>query len=331
MSCRVKVGRATRDERTASRSIRPHRWSHGRLPATRADALEQTVTNADVRERPSALSLALWTIRPKHRLLPPASAAPQGSLTLCRTLGHRQRVQAKPPTEDLPQDPWSAESSLASAHARPSTELQPVDRACARRTMNGPHDISFSHCLTTTHDTTISGSSATVASAVLGEHSRNSGTRADRDERGIAGHVLIPRPSEARPALPQWQEPPSGPGDLMPAALKNPGAPSSTRKSSCPTMTARAPVNSATSCLVSRRGMLFRARVRTRASPSALVASLIFHLGVVRGRTSDDVAIRGPANNNSLSLRLPGPEHGAARLSQRGPPAMRYRPSRGRM
>src|SRR5664280_503864 len=98
-------------------------------------------------------------------------------------------IRDRLPTEDL-QDSWSAESSLASSHARPGAELQPVYCACAHRTVDGSHDISFSHCLATTHDATISG--------ILRDHTlllfwrtfaKQWKARVGRDERRIAGHI----------------------------------------------------------------------------------------------------------------------------------------------
>src|SRR5664280_2435328 len=80
---------------------------------------------------PFAESLALWTIRSSIVV----SLRPQPScqyLRPCAALGHGQRVQPKLPTEDS-QNPWSAESSLASSHARPGAELQSVYCACIHR------------------------------------------------------------------------------------------------------------------------------------------------------------------------------------------------------
>src|SRR5664280_1597089 len=154
----------------------------GSIPSNRPSRTAMSVSD------PPALSLALRTIRSSiafsFRPQPPCKDLRPGA-----TLGHRQWIQVKLSTEDL-QDSWSAESSLTSAHARPSTELQPVDRAGARRTMNGPYDISFSHCLATTHDVSIS--------RVLRDHAlllfrrtlpEQRNVRVGRDEQRLAGHI----------------------------------------------------------------------------------------------------------------------------------------------
>src|SRR5664280_2745317 len=248
---------------------------------------------------PFAESLALWTIRSSIAF----SFRPQPScqyLRPCAALGHGQGVQSKLPTEDL-QDSCSAESSLASSHARPGAELQPVYCACAHRTVDGSHDISFSHCLATTHDATISG--------ILRDHTlllfwrtfaKQWNARVDRDERRITSCA------ESRTLQKQDQLFSDGRGcrqarGLDTCRVEEPGSSLFDKE------VIMSHDDRTGSCELSDQ--LSRVEARNALSSSSQYTSqsvcggcqVILVLDVVRSRTGYDVTIRRPADNDSLA------------------------------
>src|SRR5664280_1201344 len=257
---------------------------------------------------PSAESLALWTIRSSIVV----SLRPQPScqyLRPCAALGHGQRVQPKLPTEDL-QDSWSAESSLASAHARPGAELQPVDCACAHRTVDGSHDISFSHCLATTHGATISG--------ILRDHklllfwrtfAKQWNARVGRDERRIAGHIAS-RGLQKRHELFSDGRGCRQARRLDTCRVEEPGSSLFDKE------VIMSHDDRTGSCELSDQ--LSRVEARNALSSSSQYTSqsvcggceLILVLDVVRSRTGYDVTIRRPADNDSLAHGRRDLKHG---------------------
>src|SRR5450759_1628942 len=261
---------------------------------------------------PSVQSLALRTIR-SSIVLSLRPQPPRQDLRSGTALGHGQWIQLKLPTEDL-QDSWSAESSLASPHARPRTELHSVYCACPRRTLDGSHDISFSHCLTTTHNATISG--------ILRDHAlllfwrtlpEQRNARVGRDERRIAGRIES-RALQKRDQLFSDGRSCRQARRLDACRIEEPGG-SLLDKEIITSHDDR-------TCTRELGDQLSRVEAWNALASSSQHTGqsvcgrcqIILLLGIVRRGTGYDVAIRGSADNDSFAFSCRNLEHGALHI-----------------